>query len=390
MNVQESMRQARKAMNKALYAEACELYQQVLDTEEMAGNVDLQLRLGWCYERLEKMDEACALYEYVIDQYTHDGEKNAALELQKVVDAIQKSKVDSDIVEEAHDIASMDDGELMLQLQSMANIIELETGDVLCEVGGMPDTLWLLQQGSMAVRVDGYDEDDPDVLQARAGVLAMIGEIGIFTQQRRVAKVWATTPCYLYAISAKSIQDCNRMGFQAGMERLLREHWVNPVLSQHAIFECINDVDRQRLSQSLEVVELEAGACLVEAGEEHHGAYLMQIGCLFFLHHSESKQTHHEDESLLNSVVPGDMVHLGGLLADYKSEYKIVAATDVRLLRLSKDMFDAFSLSRPWVRQALSHYCSRPIHLQVMHPDDNYLWKINRYIELDRIFRDPK
>ena len=390
MNVQRLMRQARKAVNKELYAEACELYQQVLDTEEMTGNLDLQLRLGWCYERLEKMDEACVLYQYVIHQYTHDGEKNAALELQKVVDAIQKSKVDSDVAQTVHDIASMDDGELMLQLQSMADIIELETGDVLCEVGGMPDTLWLLQQGSVAVRVDGYDEDDPDTLHAQAGVLVMIGEIGIFTQQRRVAKVWAITPCHLYAIPAKAIQNCDSMGFQAGMERLLREHWVDPLLSQHAIFDRINDVDRRRLSQSLEVVELEAGACLVEAGEEHHGAYLMQIGCLFFLHNSEEKQTHSEDESLLSSVVPGDMVHLGGLLPGYKSEYKIVAATAVRLLRLSKDVFDAFSLRRPWIVQALLHYCRRPMHLQVMHPDDGYLWKMNRHIELDRIFHDPK
>jgi CRP-like cAMP-binding protein len=382
MNVQALMRRARKAVHKEQYDEACQLYQQALDTDEMAGNLDLQLRLGWCYERLGQVDEACVLYQYVIHQYIHDGENKAAHELQRTVDAIRQST--PDLANQTAAEVKLDDSKMMDILRAMGDVIELQEGEVLCDVGEVSDTLWLLQQGTMVVRVDGYDEDEPDELHAKPGVLVLIGEIGIFTQQRRIAKVWAKTPCHVYAIPEQSIRTCQKEGFQEGMERLLRERWVDPILSRHAIFERVNDIDRHRLSLSLEVVELQAGACLVDVGEEHENAYLLQVGCLFFLHGESNTQTD-VDAQALSGVTPGDMVHLGGLLRGYKSEYRIMTATPVRLLRLSRDVFDAFAVRRPWIVQALLHHSSRPKHLQVMHPDDDYLWKINRHIELNRI-----
>jgi len=68
------MRQARKAANKEQYEEACSLYQQLLDSDAMKGNLDIQLRLAWCYEHLGQIDEASTLYQGVIKQYKDDGE----------------------------------------------------------------------------------------------------------------------------------------------------------------------------------------------------------------------------------------------------------------------------------------------------------------------------
>jgi len=84
-----------------------------------------------------------------------------------------------------------------------------------------------------------------------------------------------------------------------------------PVLSQHAIFENVNEVDRLRLSRSLKVVELKSGQCLIDENEEHDGAYLLQVGCLFFLRGSDSPLNDALDDgsgSLLTSVTPGDMI----------------------------------------------------------------------------------
>ncbi len=61
MNVHVIMRQARKAANKEQYKEACDLYQQVLDSDTMKDNLDIQLRLAWCHENLGHVDEASAL-----------------------------------------------------------------------------------------------------------------------------------------------------------------------------------------------------------------------------------------------------------------------------------------------------------------------------------------
>jgi len=109
---------------------------------------------------------------------------------------------------------------------------------------------------------------------------------------------------------------------------------------------------------------------------------------LFFLHDTANPiddELDDENGNLLSSVVPGDMIHMGGLLHGYQSPYRIVAATPVRLLRLSLEAFELFSLRRPWIVQAVVRYCRRPVHLQVMRPKDDYLWKSNRHIELRRI-----
>ncbi len=392
MNVHVLMRQARKAANKEQYEEACSLYQRLLDSDVMKGNLDIQLRLAWCYEHLGQIDEASTLYQGVIEQYKDDGELGAAEALQKSVDALFKpvdAEEELEVVQEVvQEIVALDKVQLMDALQAMGQEIELLPDDILCKAGDMPDTLWLLLLGTLTVHMPDYTEDEPDKLCAQEGEFVLVGELGLFTEQRRYASVYAEGSCRLCAIPSKSIRACKDLAFQAGMERLLRKHWVDPVLAQHAIFERVNDVDRLRLSQSLEVVELEPGQCLIEAKEEHDGAYLLQMGCLFFLHDADSPIDDELDDgngNLLSSVVPGDMIHMGGLLHGYQSPYRIVAATPVRLLHLSRKAFELFSLRRAWIIQAVVRYCRRPVHLQVMHPKDDYLWKSNRHIELRRI-----
>jgi len=385
VNVHVMMRQARKAANKECYKEACDLYQQVLDTDKMNDSLDIQLRLAWCHEHLGQVDEACALYQGVIKQYTDEGELGAAEALQKSVDALF---MPVEIVEEPVEVQKLEalnKQQLMKALQAMGKEIELLAGDKLCDVGDMPDTLWLLMEGSLTIHMPDYPEDEPDKVSAQVGELVLMGELGVFTDQRRYASAYAEDRCRLCAIPAKRIKADKDPAFQAGMERLLRKHWVDPVLSQHAIFEYVNEVDRLRLSQSLQVVELEPGQCLIEANEEHDGAYLLQAGCLFFLHEVDAPLDDELDDgsgSLLSSVIPGDMIHMGGLLHGYQAPYRIVAATPVRLLRLSREDFDLFSLRRPWIVQAVLSYSRRPVHLQVMRPNDDYLWKRNRHIEL--------
>ncbi|MDQ6956004.1 MAG: cyclic nucleotide-binding domain-containing protein [Mariprofundaceae bacterium] len=389
MNVHVIMRQARKAANKEQYKEACDLYQQVLDSDAMKDNLDIQLRLAWCHENLGHVNEACGLYQGVIKKYTDEGELGAAEALQKSVDALlEPVAVAQEDIEVKKEVVVLDKEQLMEALQEMGKDIELLAGDMLCDAGDMPDTLWLLKLGTLVIHMPDYTEDEPDKLCAKVGEFVLVGELGVFTDQRRYAAVYAEGLCRLCAIPAKRIRDCDDVAFQSAMERLLRKHWVDPVLAQHAIFERVNEVDRLNLSRSLDVVELEPGQCLIEADEEHDGAYLLQMGCLFFLHDADSPpddELDDENGNLLTSVVPGDMIHIGGLLHGYKSPYRVIAATPVRLLHLSREAFELFSLRRPWIVQAVLRYCRRPVHLQVMRPNDDYLWKSDRHIELRKI-----
>jgi len=401
MNVHTVMRKARKAANKERFDEARLLYEQALESQELHGNLDLLLRLAWCHDHLGQADEACALYEKVIKQYESNGEAGAAEALQHIVDKIrhpEEGEVKKKEVQQTKQqpsaekktkiishAASLGNAQLISQLKKMAKVVDLKAGDVLCEEGEVSDRLWLLESGVLRVRMPGYDMDEPDNLSPQEGQVILVGEVGVFTQQRRSATVWAESDCHLYSIHVNAIHACEVVGFQQGMDRLLRKYWVEPVLSHHRIFDRINEIDRRNLSLNLESVELSPGECLINLAEEHSGAYLLQRGHLFFLHGGEGEVNAANgmvDGELLSSVAPGDMVHLGGLLHGYQSQYRVIAATPVRLLRFSREYFEDFSVPRPWMIQALLTYCKRPAHLQVMHPEDGYLWATDRIVEL--------
>ncbi|MDQ6954638.1 MAG: cyclic nucleotide-binding domain-containing protein [Mariprofundaceae bacterium] len=378
------MRQARKAACKEQYQEACSLYQQIITADAMKDNLDIKLRLAWSHERLGNIKEACELYLQVIHQYTISGEEGAARALQKSIDALQ-TPIKENI--KTPDIKALDDAEMMVVLQQMGSDIQLLPSDILYREGDIPDTVWMLKQGSLSIHMTSYNDcDDIEERHAQQGALVLIGELSLFTGQRRYATVRAESLCRLCGITIQRINAHKDLAFQAGMKRLLCQLWVDPTLAQHDIFERMNDVDRLYLSQSLEAIELEAGQCLMQAGEEHDGAYLVQTGCLFYLHDANySHEDELEDGSLLTSVVSGDMVNLGGLLHGYQSECRIVAATPSRLLRLSKEMFELFALRRPWIIQAVLRYCRRPSHLQALQPAEDYLWKHNKHVELRRV-----
>ncbi|HXH72931.1 MAG TPA: cyclic nucleotide-binding domain-containing protein, partial [Mariprofundaceae bacterium] len=172
--------------------------------------------------------------------------------------------------------------------------------------------------------------------------------------------------------------------FALAIESIMRDKWVEPVLARNALFERINDIDRRRLAHAFKQIDLEPGTVLIEAGEEHDGAYMVRSGCMFFLHGETAEaddQLESSDGQML-SVLPGEMVHLGGLLRGFTSPYRVVAATPVQLLHLSRDVFEPFAMRRPWIIPAILKFSRRPAHLQVMQPEEAYLWSADRTISL--------
>jgi len=392
--VMQLLRQARKAAFKKDFAAARALYAEVRTIPGMADDLDVSLRLAYCAEQAGDVDEALRIYREVVDTYRNTGEAGAAEALEAVIANLEQkdseasvdtaSAAPADEGETLEPPPPLDDSTLAMRLCEMGEMLHLLPGDVLCREGDTPDALWLLKHGTLEVQMPGYEEHDH--LQAREGGLVLVGELGFFTMQRRSATLVATDSVDVYVVRSEMIHETCRhdAAFAAGMERLLRDRWVEPVLAQHAVFERINDVDRKRLAHAFESVEIEPGTTLIEAEQEHDGTYMVQTGCLFFMHAGDEdmddKLEDTSDGALVTSVHPGDMVHLGGLLAGYKSQYRVVAATPSRLLRLSREKFEPFSLRRPWIVQAILKFSRRPVHLQVMHPDEDYMWMANRHI----------
>jgi len=373
------MRQARKFLMKKSYADAIEAYRDILQCESMQDSVDMSLRLAWCYEQIEAWDDACTSYEHVVQMYAQQGEADAAQDLNEKIKDIRISNTQADdIIEPLNDPQTdeaMDFPDLLTHLKMMGDKITLAKDDVLCEAGETSDVLWLLEEGEMGVQLPDYFQDGEDVLTATDGLSVLIGELGLFTHQRRSAKVWAKQTSQLYQIKNSAIDNCPNKLFQLAMHELLTHYWLYPILSKHSIFERMNDVDRRALSHLFTTKDVQSGDCLIALGENHDGAYLLQQGCLFFVYTSET------GGEQVSSMFPGDMVHLGGLLHAYDANYEVRAATDVRLLHLSRQNIEAFIKNRPWMVDVLLRYSRREAWRQVMRPDDAYLWMTNREIQ---------
>jgi len=387
------LKNARKAAFREEYALARDLYMQALALPEHAGDLDLRLRYAWCAEKCGRADEAMQVYQQVMQQYRDMGEAAAAELLATVLSKHQSAAVEalaaSDREPESEAVQALSEPQLTDALCGMGHLRQLHKDEMLCQLGDPPDSLWLLQYGSLRVILPDYDEHD--FLHAKDRAMMLVGEIGVFTRQRRLATLLADNDVGVVEIpSADIYQRCMQdKAFADGLENLVRERWVMPVLSQHAIFNRINDIDRRRLVDDLDLRSFEPGHVLMDAGEQHDGMYMLQTGCLFYMHSGDAAcndQFETDTGELVTSVLPGDIVHLGGLLQSFVSPYRIVCATPVQALHLSREAFESYALRRPWIIPAILQFSQKPAHLQVMHPADDYLWSADRALA----FADPK
>ncbi len=384
------LREARKAVSNESYREAEELYASILTFPEMTDDLDIRLRYAYCAEKNENFELAIQVYEKVAETYRASSENGAAEALEQVIEGLRNGAGEAEPEAEPElieDVEPLKDTELMQQLCEMGELITLNPGDMLCEEGDMPHTLWLMRSGSLTVHLPDYDE--PDAIVVKDNHLALVGEIGFFTNQRRGAALEASSRSELFAVNTADISSREESdpAFRQAMERLLRERRAEPVLAHHTVFERVNDIDRMRLMNAFERITVEPGVTLINDGEEHNNTYMLQSGCMFFMHSQEQANEGFEtdDGSMTNSIFPGEIIHLGGLLKGYRSEYRVVTATPVVLLRLSQEVFEPFTLRRPWIIQAILRFSRRPAHLQIMRPEDDYLWKADRHVKLDKI-----
>ncbi len=384
------LRLARKAVSREEYHEAEQLYASITEFPEMADDLDTRLRYAYCAEKTGNLKQAIETYSEVVVIYHQNGEEGAATALEQTIEGLknrpdEEEELQQEEPEEEREVEALNDAELMHQLCEMGELISLSPGDMLCHEGDMPHTLWLMRSGSLMIHLPDYDE--PDTITVKDGHLTLIGEIGFFTSQRRVADVEVAATAELFAINSTDIlkREESDPAFRGAMERLTLERWAEPVLAHHTVFERINDIDRMRLMNRFKRITIGPAETLIEEGEEHTNTYMLQSGCLFFMHSHPDEGFETHDGSMTACIFPGEMIHLGGLLKGYRSEYKVLTATPVKLLRLSQEDFEAFTMRRPWINQAILRFSQRPAHLQIMRPEDDYLWKADRQVKVEKM-----
>jgi len=389
MNTEEMLREAREAALSGDFSTARTVYRRLRDDPGFKPDLNLTIRFAYCSERTGDYTEALAAYREALEEYKKNGDDGAAEVINGLIHQIRQYLEELDSREGKipdHQITldnAPDEAEVMTRLMRAGQVQHLQTGDTLCRQGEPPNHLWLLTSGEIEVHVPGYA--DTDVLRGQEGSPCLLGELGYFTGQRRAATLVARTDVELIEIAVKLVHamcdDDQAMAF--GLERFFRERLVERVLSRHAIFERINDVDRKKLAMAFEYLEMGPGEVLIEPGSEHHAVYLVQTGCLLLMPAGEEREDK-SDSDYITSMLPGDIIHLGGLLHDYRADYRVVTATPARLLYLSREQFRPFALRRPWVTEAILKHSRMPAQRQVMRPDEDYLWHVNRQVHLPK------
>ncbi len=384
MNASRLIREARKATQRGDFDAAEAAYRQLREMPQFRNDVDISLRLAWCAERTGDYSEALTAYEAVLREYQEQDDEGAARVVEGLIEQIRLHLEDADVETDAPSTLedAPGDAEVLRRLMTAGRQRYLADGETLCREGDPSRQVWLLLEGRIEVMAPGWQ--DTSVLTGRHDAPYILGELGYFTGQRRAATLVARSYVEVVEIDVRDIRAmcAHSPRLAMGVERMFRERLVERVLSRHAIFERVNDVDRRKLALAFDYREMGPGEVLIEAGREHDGTYLVQSGCLLLTPvDGESPGASGITEPI--GVLPGEMVHVGGLLRGYVPRYRVMTATPVRLLHLSRERFDPFTLRRPWIVQAVLQQSRKPPHLQVMRPDEDYLWHVRRRVTLE-------
>ncbi|MDQ6962031.1 MAG: cyclic nucleotide-binding domain-containing protein [Mariprofundaceae bacterium] len=423
---QQLLRTAHRAIRDRDFDMAKRIYKEIRTEQGDSVDPDVLLRFAYCAEQTGDYEQAVAAYRDVMHNYRQNGEQGEEDAIFKVLQRMQKfsearqiavdsyadaptpkKTTDSQIIraEEMVDpkefqpqstqimrrriqMKAMSVSEVMAYLMQVGSKRMLETGEQLCAQGAPSTHLWLLYQGELKVWMAGYDEADK--LSATADKPCFVGEIGFFTKQSRAATLIAAKKTSVIELSAKQVnQLCKKYPkLRNGLGLIFRERIFECYLARHAVFERMNDIARKQLSIAFTHKRYPAGKLLIQAGQEHDGMYLVQSGCLLLLEPKskdvEINAENYKDNALVSSMSPGDIIHLGGLLRGYKGEYQVVTATTVDVLHLSVHAFEPFKKNRPWIIQAILQHSRKPASQQVLHPDDSFMWKMDRHVDLDQ------
>jgi len=387
MKTSKILSEARKAAHSGDYGAAEEGYRNLREIPQFRKDIDITLRFAYCAERAGNYTEALPAYEEALAEYRLGDDEDAAEAVEGFIHQIrlclaEREDAEGKTIESPTMLENAPgDAEVITPLMRAGKKRYLNSGDTLCRQGDPSRHVWFLTKGKIEVHVP--DWVDTDVLTGHEAVPYILGELGYFTGQRRAATLVAISYVELIEVSVQDIHAmCARdTRLALGIERMFRERLVERVLSRHAIFERVNDVDRKRLAMAFKYCEMGPGEVLIEPGVEHDGAYLIQSGCLL-LKIPEHGQKGESGTDYITSMFPGDMIHLGGLMCDYIPPYQVMTATPVRLLHLDREKFEPFTLRRPWIVQDILKHSYKPPHRQVIRPDEDYLWYVNRQIHL--------
>jgi len=363
---QKIFQRARDAAAKGDFQTARRLYSELWQSPTWHHDTDVQLSYAYSCERTGDYTEALEAYKALIGSSVNRpnlaGEQDLAEEsmtrLRELMADVGESE-DNSVIDPNRDAA---EAKFITRLFEHGYKRALLPGDVLCHQDELAGHMWLLQKGTIDAVLP---HQITSKLEGRESRPCLMGELAYFTGMRRAATLCCATHVEVIELSYESIRALleEDESLYEMMEYLFRHRLVAHVLSRHQVFKLFNEPDRKRLTTVFENTVTRAGQTLMEQGEDHPHAYMVQSGVLLLL---DCRQ---EEERLLGSVQPGDFFHLGGLLRGHHAAYKVLSGTSCHLLRLPRHGFEPFMLQRPWLIGAILKHVRLSSGEQVMRPE---------------------
>jgi CRP-like cAMP-binding protein len=378
MDYHKLFEQARTAAAKGDYHTSRKYYGQLWNSPLWHNDKDVKLSYAYACERTGDYSEALTAYKSLMNHYTEsfDGEEDT---LSKESSA-RLREIMSESGEENRGLiidTASDEGEanLIKKLFEHGYPRELDAGEPLCLKGETAGHMWLLQDGEIDVVLPNQLISK---LSGSKSKPCLIGELAYFTGMRRAATLSTATHIKILELPYERVKSLLKkdQGLYAMMEHLFRHRLVLQVLSRHDIFKLFNDIDRRRVTTIFENTTTHAGQTLIEEGEEYPDAFMVQSGTLLLLNHNNNKET------LIGSIHPGDLFHLGGLLRGFCAPYSVVSGTPCHLLRLPRLSFEPFMLQRSWLIKAILKHSRLSAEMQILHPESKNLWAADRYFDM--------
>jgi len=376
---QKTFKQARDAAAKGDFQSARKLYSELWRSPTWKDDTEVQLSYAYSCERTGDYTEALQAYKLLMSQASGQpslaGEQDLAEEsmtrLRELMADVGESE-SNPVIDVSSDAA---EAKFIARLFKHGYTRTLSPGDVLCQQGELAGHMWLLQKGSIDAILP---HQMTTTLEGSSTRPCLMGELAYFTGMRRSATLCCATEVEVVELSYETIRALlqDDESLYEMMDYLFRHRLVAHVLSRHKIFKLFNEPDRKHLTSVFENTLTRSGQTLIEQGEDHPHAYMVQSGVLLLLDCTQG------NERLLGSVQPGDFFHLGGLLRGHQAAYKVVSGTSSHLLRLPRHDFEPFMLQRPWLIGAILKHVRLTSGEQVMRPESGNVWGADNYINM--------
>ena len=216
-------------------------------------------------------------------------------------------------------------------------LIQLEAGEILFDMGDAGDVLYVVASGEIAVLVP------QEVARLREGDI--FGEIALLAHQPRNATTRATEPSQVLALDRALVRDLisGSPELLKVLLRFLRERLIATLAQTSPLFAPFSDMERVALASKFRFLEVDRNVRLVEQGKKVTGLFLLLAG--------EAAAV--SDGAPLAHLQAGDVFGEMSLIAGSPATATVVTLEKSFVLQLPRGDFNELIMTHPQVLEYL-------------------------------------